>query len=57
MILEHARELLANPRLTNKEVAYRLGFAHPPSFFRAFTKATGLTPEQFRVQVASPGSR
>ena len=44
-------------RGAHKEVAYRLGFAHPPSFFRAFTKATGLTPEQFRVQVASPGSR
>ena len=50
-VMAHARALLGDPRLTNKEVAWRLGFAQPPSFFRAFTKATGLTPEQYRARL------
>jgi len=56
VVIEQAQEFLANPRLSSKEIAFRLGFAQPPSFFRAFTKATGLTPEQFRAQ-ASQTSR
>jgi len=50
VIIEQAQQLLANPRLSIKEIAFRLGFAQPPSFYRAFTRATGLTPEQFRTR-------
>ena len=49
VVIERAQELLANPRLSSKEIAFQLGFAQPPSFSRAFTKATGVTPEQFRA--------
>lgn len=49
--LEHARRLLSDPRLSVKEVAFALGFAQPPSFSRAFLKATGESPEHYRSRM------
>lgn len=43
-----ARSLLAETSLSQKEIAYRLGFAGPSSFCAAFGKAAGMTPKQFR---------
>ncbi|WP_369602071.1 AraC family transcriptional regulator [Hahella sp. SMD15-11] len=36
--------------LTMSEIAYRLGFASPPAFFRAFRRWFGLTPKLYRSQ-------
>ena len=51
VVIERARQLLADPRRSVKEVAFTLGFAQPPSFSRAFLKATGQTPEHYRTQL------
>jgi len=44
-----ARSLLADTRLSLKEIAHRLGFSSPSSFCVAFGKAMGVTPKQFRI--------
>lgn len=49
--LDHARRLLAS-RQSIKAVAYSLGFATPSSFCFAFRRGTGLTPGEFRRQLA-----
>jgi len=46
--LERAKRLLANPRLTTAEVAYRSGFHDPGYFTRKFRQQTGITPGQYR---------
>lgn len=43
-----ARELLRNTRLPLAEVASRLGFSEPSTFYRAFRKWEGSTPGQYR---------
>ena len=55
VVLERAKQLLQDPRLSIKEIAFQLGYAQPPSFHRAFTKAMGQTPEQFRMQAKDKG--
>lgn len=45
---ELARRYLGGDELHAAEVSYLLGFAHPNSFFRAFKRWTGLTPEEYR---------
>lgn len=44
-----AKSLLADTELSQKEIAYRLGFSGPSSFCVAFGKTVGMTPKQFRV--------
>lgn len=44
--LEVARQLLLGGGRTVAEIAYELGYAHPPHFHRAFKKHFGLTPRQ-----------
>ncbi|MEQ8684498.1 MAG: AraC family transcriptional regulator [Imperialibacter sp.] len=46
-----ACQLLRNDRLSLKEIAFECGFSDPNSFFRAFKKWTGLTPEQWRASL------
>lgn len=46
-----ARQLLERTDLPMKEVGFRCGFARAPTFSRAFRKATGLTPTQYRLKV------
>lgn len=43
-----ARHYLRRTNLTSTEIAYLLGFEEPTSFFRAFHRWTGSTPEQLR---------
>lgn len=53
-----AQRYLAERRATAEEVAFLLGFATPSSFFRAFKRWTGSTPEAWRrgqVAVAAAG--
>lgn len=47
LILE-AKRLLLFSGLSNKEVAYKLGYEDPSYFARIFRKRTGLTPTGFR---------
>jgi AraC-like DNA-binding protein len=45
---EAALDYLRERRITAEEVAFLLGFADPSSFFRAFKRWTGQTPEGWR---------
>jgi AraC-like DNA-binding protein len=45
---ELAEHLLANPVLAISDIAYKLGYAEPTSFQRAFRQWTGSTPMEFR---------
>ena len=45
-----AMVLLKDDALPLKEVAARLGFAHPGSFSAAFRRATGISPSKYRQQ-------
>ena len=46
-----AKEFLANPRLGLKEVAYRVGYSDLTTFIRAFKRATGTTPLEYRNRI------
>lgn len=43
-----AQNLLLDPKLLMKQVAYRSGFDDASSFAAAFRRSTGLTPSEFR---------
>lgn len=43
-----AKRMLANQKVTSKEVTYALGFDQPTYFTKYFKKETGLTPKQFQ---------
>jgi len=45
---ESALEYLKARRVSVEEVAFLLGFATPSSFFRAFKRWTGTTPQGWR---------
>lgn len=47
-----ARHYLGQSELCFAEIAYLLGFEEPNSFFRAFQRWTGTTPERMREQLA-----
>ncbi|MFS2098823.1 AraC family transcriptional regulator ligand-binding domain-containing protein [Variovorax sp. Varisp85] len=47
-----AMRLLNHPQLSVAQVGYRLGFSEPSAFHRAFKRATGLTPLDYRRQRA-----
>ncbi|PWJ60270.1 AraC-like DNA-binding protein [Dyadobacter jejuensis] len=48
-----ARLMLLNPRLTIKEIAFRLGFLETAHFSNHFKKHTGLSPVEYRKQESS----
>ncbi|MBK7869995.1 MAG: AraC family transcriptional regulator [Saprospiraceae bacterium] len=48
--LELATGMLKNPSLTVNEIAYKLGYAEPSVFRRAFKKWTGTSPKAYIVQ-------
>lgn len=48
-----AREFLANPRMSLKDIAYLLGYSVPNNFIRAFRKLAGITPNTFRRELLS----
>ncbi len=45
---ELATHYLANPQLSNSQISFLLGFEDPNSFYRAFHKWTGTTPDNVR---------
>lgn len=45
---ELAKRYLARGTISVTEVAYLLGFAEPPAFFKAFKRWTGMTPRAFQ---------
>lgn len=47
--MELAKHYVLNTQLPFQEVSYLLDYEHPPSFYRAFKKSFGLTPEQLRT--------
>ena len=46
---ERAKNLLSNPELSVAEIAYRLGYAEPAAFTRAFTSWCGTSPSRYRI--------
>ena len=48
-----ARHYLGRTHLTSTEIAYLLGFDEATSFFRAFQRWTGTTPDTLRQQLAA----
>ena len=46
--MNSAADLLRTTRLSVKEIAHKLGYAHPPSFVRTFTRLRGQSPQRFR---------
>jgi len=46
--IEHAKALLADPRISVTQVGSRLGFSDTSSFSMSFRKHTGLTPTAYR---------
>lgn len=48
-VIDHACRLVHEGRLTNKEVAARLGFSDEFHFSRRFKQVTGRSPAQFRA--------
>jgi len=49
--IAEAKRLLATTALSATEIAYRSGFGTRRTFFRAFHRAAGMTPEEFRRAV------
>jgi len=45
---ELAHRHLDDHRVAVAEVSYLLGFSHPNSFYRAFRRWTGMTPDEYR---------
>ncbi|WBW98227.1 response regulator [Oceanirhabdus sp. W0125-5] len=46
--IEKSKELLKQGNLSVKEVCYEIGYRDPNYFSKAFRKATGVTPTEFR---------
>lgn len=50
-LIEKAKYLLLNRHDSVAEIAYSLGFEHPPYFSRLFKKKTGYSPSTFRATI------
>ncbi len=46
---EFAKRYLTRGTVSASEVAYLVGFAEPPAFFKAFKRWTGMTPREFQL--------
>jgi YesN/AraC family two-component response regulator len=51
-----ARKLLADSGLTVREIAVRVGYPDPFHFSRSFRNAVGISPVQFREELAAAGT-
>lgn len=49
--IDRAQALIAQERLNNKEIAYRLGYPDPFTFSRQFRQFTGISPDAFRKRI------
>lgn len=47
-LIEKAKAILSTSTLSIAEVAYQLGFEHPPSFNKLFKRSTNMSPKAFR---------
>ncbi len=47
-LIEKAKELLSTSQASISEIAYELGFEHPPSFSKLFKVKTSVSPVDFR---------
>lgn len=47
-LIEKAKTVLSTSTLSIAEVAYQLGFEHPPSFNKLFKRSTNMSPKAFR---------
>lgn len=50
--MEKAKELLASTELSVQEIAVQVGYTHSFSFIRVFKKTFGITPGDYRKQLA-----
>ena len=51
---EAAAELLKNPDTKIIDVAFDVGYEDPSHFARAFRRVSGITPREFRRELAAP---
>lgn len=51
-IINIAKERISHTDKTISEVAYELGFQHPPHFTRFFKKIAGCTPNEYRLSMS-----
>lgn len=49
-LIDEAKNLLLEPKITVSEIAYKLGFDNPKYFSRLFKKKVGVTPSAYREQ-------
>ncbi len=50
-IMDTAKDMLADREKSISEIAYALGYQYPQYFSRAFKKATGRTPNEYKAQL------
>jgi len=48
--IQHARELLNDPRKSILDIAEEVGFSSPQQFQQLFRKITGMRPTDYRKQ-------
>ena len=48
-VIDQAKQLMRQRRLSDKQIAAQLGFTDPQHFSRRFTQLVGRTPSQFRA--------
>ncbi len=46
--MEHAKEILVNTNIPIADVAQRVGYVNPRSFFRSFMRSVGTSPKEYR---------
>ncbi len=49
--IDRARQMIAETRLSNKQVAYALGYPDPFTFSKQFKKYAGMSPATFRASL------
>jgi len=55
--IDLAKQLLESSGLALGQIAFRLGFSQPSAFHRAFSRATGATPQAYRRVVRAAEER
>ena len=49
-IIDRAKHLLADEKMTVSQAAYALGYKHPQHFSRMFKRETGISPNEYKYQ-------